>query len=199
MSIHRFSIVLAVGVLTATATIAQDTAYRVAGIIAIDEQRAVALIESSAGSQKIYRPGDYIDDWEVIGIGLDAVTLGRTGQIVRLSLEGKMAPLAEQVEDTPDPGPIRAGSSSLNFDRAFQKLQVLELKPGPGEQPLTYADVNKALGLSAATLIREIDGEMADSPMAVVQLSIAALATENAFRLTVSENQLTEIYLVPIE
>jgi len=200
MSMHRFSAALAVAIWTATAASAQDgNAYRVAGTIAIDEQRAVALIESSAGTQQIYRLGDYVDDWEVIGIDLEAVTLGRTGQVVRLPLEGKLVPLAEQAEDVPDPGPFRATSRNINFDTAFARLEKLELHPNSTDNPLTYADINNAVGLTTATVIREIDGESADSPIAVVHLSIVALANDRAFRLTVSENHFDEIYLVPTE
>ena len=197
---HSLCAALAVAVLTATAATAQDgTAYRVAGTIAIGEQRAVALIESSAGTQQIYRLGDYIDDWEVIGIELEAVTLGRTGQVARLPLEGKLVVLAEQAEDLPDPGPIRATSSSLDFDRAFARLEELALRPDTTDTPLTYAAIGKALGLTAATIIREIDGEPADTPMAVVHLAIVALANEVPFRLTVSENRADEIYVIPIK
>ena len=127
------------------------------------------------------------------------MTLGRTGQVVRLPLEGKLVPLAEQAEDVPDSGQFRATSKTINFDSTFARLEELELRPDTTDNPLTYADINKALGLTAATVIREIDGEPADSPMAVVHLSIIALADENAFRLTISENHFDELYLVPTE
>jgi len=140
VSMHKFSAALAVAVLMATAATAQDgtgITYRVAGTIAIDEQRAVALIESSAGTQQIYRLGDYIDDWEVVGIDLEAVTLGRTGQVVRLPLEGKMVALAEQAEDVPETGSMTVVSTPLDFDRAFARLEELERHPGTKDKPLT--------------------------------------------------------------
>ena len=80
---------LALAVLSAWVAEAQDSpglAYRVAGTIAIDEQRAVALIESSAGKQQIYRLGDYIDGWEIIGIDPQEVTYGRAGELIRLPI-----------------------------------------------------------------------------------------------------------------
>lgn len=191
--------VTALAVPVAWAQDATDLTYRVAGTIAIDEQRAVALIESSAGTQQLYSLGDKIDDWEIVAIDPDEVTFGRDGQFVRLQLEGKLAPLTAQERAELSEFSVTSGSASLDFDRAFEALGKLESKPLRDDSGPTYADINSALGLAAATRIYEIDGELAESPMAVVQLSMVALAAENPFRLTVGENRSDEIYLLPSE
>lgn len=191
---------LAVVVSTATVTLAQDatvSSYRVAGTIKIDETRAVAMIESSAGTQQLYRLGDHIDDWEIVGIDLEGVAVRRNGQFARLPLEGKLAPLAAQVRDVPETLATTVANTSLDFKRALQDLQTLELKRNTKDDPLTYADVNKALGLAAATRIHQIDGENADTPTAVMQLSMPALAREGAMRLNVTDNSVDVIYLLP--
>ncbi len=62
---------MAVAVLAVTVAGAQDASgltYRIVGTIAIDKQRGVALIESSAGTQQLYGLGDRIDGWEIVGI-----------------------------------------------------------------------------------------------------------------------------------
>jgi len=173
--------------------------YRVAGTIVIDEQRAVAQIESSAGEQQLYSLGDNIDGWEIVDIDPDKVTLTRSGQVVQLRLEGKPVLLGSQAPAESSEFAIVTGSSSLDFDSAFVALQKLESKPATGDSGPDYADVNRALGLAATTRIREIDGEPVASPMAVVQLSMVALASNNPFRLTVSDNNSDEIYLLPSE
>ena len=173
--------------------------YRIAGTIAIDEQHAVALIESSTGAQQLYSLGDHIDGWEIVGIDPQEVTFGRAGQIVRLPLMGTLAPLTVRERADLNEFSVTTGSASLDFGRAFEELRQLESKPVRNDSGLTYADINSALGLTAATRIREIDGEPAASPMAVVQLSMVALASNNPFRLTVSDNNSDEIYLLPSE
>lgn len=173
------------------------SSYRVAGTIKIDETRAVAMIESSAGTQQLYRLGDHIDDWEIVGIDLEGVAVRRNGQFARLPLEGKLAPLAAQVRDVPETLATTVANTSLDFKRALQDLQTLELKRNTKDDPLTYADVNKALGLAAATRIHQIDGENADTPTAVMQLSMPALAREGAMRLNVTDNSVDVIYLLP--
>jgi len=193
---------VAVAVFTAAVAKAQDTTdltYRVAGTITIDEQRAVALIESNAGAQQLYGLGDKIDAWEIVGIDQETVTLSRSGQVVQLPLEGKLVPLEARALAETGEFAIITGSTSLDFDRAFEALRKLESRPATGDSGPTYADINRALGLTATTRIREIDGERAASPMAVVQLSMVALASSNPFRLTLSENHADEIYLIPSE
>jgi hypothetical protein len=159
----------------------------------------VALIESSAGTQQLYGLGDNIDGWEIVDIDPDKVTLTRSGQVVQLRLEGKPVLLGSQAPAESSEFAIVTGSSSLDFDNAFVALQKLESKPATGDSGPAYADINRALGLAAATRIREIDGEPVASPMAVVQLSMVALASNNPFRLTVGDNNSDEIYLLPSE
>ena len=57
-----------------------ETTYRLAGTMAIDADRTVALIESSTGAQDLCRVGEVLDDWEVSVIDADAVTLVKGGQ-----------------------------------------------------------------------------------------------------------------------
>jgi len=193
---------VAVTALAAPVAGAQDATgltYRVAGTIAIDKQHAVALIESSAGTQQLYSLGDKIDGWEIVAIDPEEVIFARAGQFVRLQLEGKLASFTAQEQAELSEFSVITGSASLDFDIAFEALRKLESKPVRDDSGPTYADVNRALGLTDATRIREIDGELAASPMAVVQLSLVALAADNPFRLTVSENRSDEIYLMPSE
>ena len=92
----------------------------------IDEERAIALIESSAGTQQSYQVGDYIDDWEIVGIDLLEVTFSRGEPIARLPLEGKLARLAVQAQDTPKTAEFEATMSAygcpfkvtVNVDRS---------------------------------------------------------------------------------
>ncbi len=178
---------------------AQDSvapAYRVAGTITLSDDKAITLIESSAGTQHVYRLGEYIDDWQVIDINSDGVALANAGQRLWLPLKGKLTALGNGVSDSVG---IKASSEAINFGKAFTKLQALESKPKMGNARLSYADINNVLGLSAVTRIREIDGEAVASPFAVLQLTMVALATERPFRLSLSESKWDELYLTPSE
>ena len=194
--------VVALVAIATSAVSAQESgglAYRVAGTMDMGAGRAVAMIESSDGKQALYRPGDVLDGWEITGIDLENVTLYRSGQSILLPLQGKLMVLESPVEEVPEQAPSTTGSKNINFDRAFARLQELEAKPGAEDEPLTYADINAVLGLAASTQIREVDGQKAESPSEVLQLAMIALATDLAFRTSVEENPVDEIYLVPAD
>ena len=194
---YRHSLLAMLAGLFSAGANAGETGYRLAGTMAIDADRTFAVIETSAGTQALYRVGDTIADWTVDAIDDRQVVLGRNGETVALQLEGSPVTLEELAAAAEPPVELVTTTASLNFGRAYVQLQALEERRGAGE--VSYSAVNRVLGLGESERIAEIDGQPVPTPMAMLSMSKVALAAEMPFRLVMSEGRADEMYLLPVE
>lgn len=173
--------------LAAAAVVADD--YRLAGTIALGDERYLALIEMPSGEQQIFRVGDEFEGGEIARITRTAAYVERPGGDLVLDLTGMKLARSGAVEPGLVVGTLELGAQQLDLVMALRASD---------EKALTAA-LTEGLDLPKGLKVRRVMAgvESYDSLTEALPDLQRALAEGEAPHLFFEEGEgLDELYLV---
>jgi len=203
--LHAFLLSAALlGCLAASAVIADDDRYRVAGVILMPDKK-IAVVEKSDGSQQLYRYGDTIDNYTVKRIDSEGIYLQQSGREIFLELEGTPTRLEDvvailrtyelQISDG-------NASQTVDYNKTAVELAGLARRdPSEDASEDIRERLNAVLGLPTFTVISAVDGKAVMRPEMAVLLLAQKFEKGRSVRLDVGGSipGVNALYLTPAE
>lgn len=201
---------------------AEQTDYRVAGVIGQLGARLYAIVEAPDGSNTIYTQGDMLGGMPILAISDRGVIVEKDGERLLLPLrEGalmvrsanfvadssnsdRVAAQAEtQATTEADPErewePPEVATLNLNYKDIVKKLDGIKEQIAAG-RILTAADLNNSLGLPEMARISTVGGVSLATPAGALTMIRDQLARgEISHLLIAGVAGFNEIYLTPAE
>ncbi len=173
--------------------------YRVSGLLITDDKQ-IAFIEKSDGSQSLYRRGDSLEGFTISAIEAGGVRLSGASGDVFLPLRGEPTDLSDvkALVRTRDLEVSDGNTTAaLDYEAAWRDVRGLQAEiarlaesteTGPAREK-RRADIerrfNKALGLPAETVVRAIDRDRIGSVEQALLVIGQSLQNKRTIRLEV--------------
>ncbi|MDX1482548.1 MAG: hypothetical protein R3315_12770 [Woeseiaceae bacterium] len=182
-------------VLTAGPAAAGTGELRLAAIIDRGD-RAMALIEDSAGEQHWLRIGESLAGGRLTGIEAGRVTLETADGALILTLAG--TPVRGEADAGEAPAASAYQSRTVPFRGLLSRLNDVDPRPDESYDEAVARTMNEVLGFTAAARITAIDRVAIESPaQAHAELQQRLAREENPVRITLENDPLKSVYVVP--
>ena len=187
--------------LAGVSAMADELAYRVAGLMDLGPDRKLAVIETTDGTQALYRVGDVLGDARIVDIGTRAMGVDLAGRRVTLVLSGR--PVSLSAGGAPPPPLLEPPRPPRTATRTIRPAQAADAmrQDRRGESSVDRAErINGVLGLPVGTRILAVDRKPVASLGDAVEDMLPLLGAGEPVRLTVAgTEEMDEVYLLPEE
>lgn len=173
------AVFLSVTLFAAAAAGGAESDFRLAGILTLEDGRAIALIESPDGEQKWFREGESISDGSVTVITARSVTLEVGNQTIELRLAGSSGENQGIVLGDALPDPSEAASNPVHPDNLLdvKRLAADSSERKPEElamQTLAYLSLPPHLSITA------VNDQPVDDPKEALRMMADNIGEEEA-------------------
>jgi hypothetical protein len=190
-----FVVYLALLLSSTTAWSDGNPEFRVAAIIAAGE-RSRALVEHADGQQDWYRVGDSLDQSLILGIDEEGITITTADGPYRLLLRGdsKRVAASSVVEDVPPP---QHQSRQVQFLGLLSRVKAVDPVDDETYEQALARNMNQSLGFGKSARIVGIGRVEVTTPTQAHQELQRQLALDEPIRITVENDYVKDIYLLP--
>jgi hypothetical protein len=169
--------------------------FRVAAIIAAGENSRV-LVERADGQQNWYRVGDSLDQSPILEIDEEGITITTAEGPYRLLLRGdsKRIVASDVGEEVP---PSRHQSRQVQFVGLLSRVKAVEPVENETYEQAVARNMNQSLGFGKSARIVGVGRVEVSTPAQAHQELQRQLALDAPIRITVENDYVKDIYLLP--